>query len=192
MKSLATAITIVLVSTLMFAQRPTSFSGTFIGEKMWDTRKMVPYSGKVSLKICDSIAILKYHSTAREDTFMYRDIHNDGYRYGRKKHPGLLWEFLNLSKDSLRLQVGEPKEQNYFYKLASIDNSVICINCRGTGKVLCPYCQGVGHVFPWQNDRDAAESPRVCPYCNGSKSITHSPCRRCKGAGVVIIKKHYR
>lgn len=102
---------------MSFAEVPTNFSANYIGEKMWNTQKMVPYYGSVSLEIIDSIAYLKHSSTIGErvDTFIYRDIHNNCFRYSRIKNK-ISWVFLSLSKDFTTLQVGKPMEVNYFYK----------------------------------------------------------------------------
>lgn len=172
---------------LSYAERPTNLSANFIGKKMWNTKKTVPYNGSVSLEIKDSLAYLKYNSTERVDTFYYDRPYNDGYRYVRQLSRGF-WEFLDISKDNLKLQVGEPKEVNYFYKLESINSSTICPECHGIGEVLCPRCQGTGHVTPKKNG-SPEESVGICPFCHGSRSITHSPCIRCKGTGRVDVKK---
>ncbi len=177
-----------ILCLLSYAERPTNLSANFIGEKMWNTKKMVPYNGSVSLEIKDSLAYLKYNSTERVDTFYYDRPYYDGYRYVRQLSRGF-WEFLDISKDNLKLQVGEPMEVNYFYKLESINSSTICPECLGTGEVLCPRCQGTGHVTPKKNG-SPEEEVGICPFCHGSRSITHTPCRRCKGTGWVEVRKH--
>lgn len=111
----------LIVYSISVARRPLTYSANYIGEKMWDTRKTVPYFGSVSLEIFDSIAYLKHSGNIRErvDTFIYRNIHNNCFRYTRKKYK-YFYEYLLLSKDLLHLQVGEPMEVNYFYKLQSV------------------------------------------------------------------------
>ncbi len=101
-----------------YGHLPKKFIGNYIGEKMWNTQKMIPYSGSVSLAINDTIAIIKYSSTEKVDTFNYKDFNNTGYRYERCKHR-FLREYIILSKDSSKLQIGEPGEINYFYRKSS-------------------------------------------------------------------------
>ena len=177
-----------IIFVMSFAEAPTNLSANYKGEKMWNTQKMIPYCGSVSLEIKDSIAYLKQNSNERIDTFVYHDIHNHSFRYIRKKN-AFSWEYLCLSNDSSQLQVGEPMEVNYFYRLVSINSSTICPKCLGTGEVLCPRCQGTGHVTPKKNG-SPEESVGICPFCHGSRSITHSPCRRCKGTGWVEVRKY--
>lgn len=97
------------------AERPLEFSGNYSGEKMWNTLRMMPYGGSVSLEINDTIACIKYPSSEKVDTFIYQDKFNNGFRYTRLKSR-FRQEYIILSKDSVNLQIGEPMEVNYFYK----------------------------------------------------------------------------
>lgn len=176
-----------ILCLLSYAERPTNFSANFIGDKMWNTKKMVSYNGSISLEIKDSLAYLKHKSIERVDTFYYDGPHNKGYRYIREPSHGFE-EFLLISKDSLQLQVGKPKEVNFFYKLESINCTRVCLECHGSGYVLCPRCHGTGHVSPKKNGTPD-EAVGICPFCHGTRSITHSPCRRCNGSGMVEVRK---
>lgn len=176
-----------LLSLSSYPERPKNLSVNFIGDKMWNTEKMVSYNGSVSLEIKDSIAYLKYRSIERVDTFYYDCQHNNGYRYIRKPFRGFS-EFVLISKDSLNLQVGELNEANYFYKLESINTTRVCAECIGRGVALCPRCQGTGHVSPRKNG-SPDEAVGICPFCHGTRSITHSPCRRCNGTGMIEVRK---
>lgn len=98
-----------------YAERPLKFSGNYVGKKMWNTQRMVPYGGSVSLEINDTIAFIKYPSSERIDTFIYRDKFNRGFRYTRLKSR-FRQEYIIISEDSTKLQIGEPMEVNYFYK----------------------------------------------------------------------------
>ena len=99
------------------------------------------------------------------------------------------WEHLWLSYDLYELQIGEPKEQNYFYKIISTKTFNICNKCRGTGVVLCSKCNGAGIIKPNKNGR-IEEVFGICSYCQGSKSITHEPCEHCKGIGKIEVWNH--
>ncbi len=99
-----------------YAARPIQFEGKYIGEKMWNTRRTVSFRGSVYLVINDSTAIVSYPSSERVDTFIYLNNFNNGYRYTRRQNK-FRYEHLILSKDSTKLQIGEPMEQNFFYKL---------------------------------------------------------------------------
>ena len=186
MKRICLLLLGAIIFAFSFAKRPTNFSANFIGEKMWNTQKMVPYSGSVSLEIIDSLAYLKYNSSERVDAFIYDCQYNNGYRYVRQPFHGF-WEFLIISEDTIKLQVGEPKEVNYFYQLESINRTTICPECYGTGEILCPRCQGTGRVAPKKNG-SPEEVVGICPFCHGTKSITHSPCMRCNGYGKTVRK----
>lgn len=190
MKRIGLLLLACVLFIVSFAKRPTNWSANYIGENMWNTKEMVPYSGLVSLEIKDSLAYLKHNSSERVDTFIYDCPYNNGYRYIRQVFRGF-WEFLLISEDTLKLQVGEPKEVNYFYKLESINSSTICPECCGTGEVLCPRCQGTGRISPKKNG-SPDEAVGICPFCHGSRTITHSPCRRCNGDGKIVrkIAKH--
>lgn len=172
-----------------FSETPTNFSANYIGDKMWNSQRMVPYYGSVSLEIIDSIAYLKHYWNSEEsvDSFIYQDIHNGCFRYVRKKNR-FTWEFLSLSKDPIKLQVGEPMGVNYFYKLESISSSTVCPECLGIGEVRCPRCQGTGCVSPNKN-RNPDETVWICPLCHGTRYITHSSCMRCNGTGRVEVRK---
>lgn len=176
------------MTLLSYAERPTNLSANFIGEKMWNTEKMVPYNGSVSLEIKDSLTYLKYNNAERVDTFYYDCPYNDGYRYVRQSSRGFT-EFLQISENILKMQVGETKEVNYFYKLESINSTTVCPECLGTGEVRCPRCQGTGRVTPKKNGCPD-EAVGICPFCHGARSITHSPCRLCKGSGRIEVRKH--
>lgn len=98
-----------------YAERPLKFTENYKGEKMWNTQRMVPYGGSVSLEINDTIACIKYPSSEKVDTFIYQDKFNNGFRYTRLKSR-YRQEYIIISRDSVKLQIGEPMEVNYFYK----------------------------------------------------------------------------
>lgn len=92
------------------------FVGNYTGEKIWNTQRMEPFGGSVSLEINDTLAFIKYPSSQKVDTFIYRDKFNNGFRYTRMKNKYRM-EYIIISQDSTKLQIGEPMEINYFYKL---------------------------------------------------------------------------
>ncbi len=188
MKKIWTIITLtIIVITTAFAKRPASISAVYVGEKMWNTRNMVPYYQSVSLAVHDTTAYLTYHKGSpveRTDTFTYHDIYNDSYRFVRKTKMQT-WNFILLSKDSLHLQVGEPMEENYFYKLKPVIHSVTCPKCNGTGRTTCTRCHGTGYV----KVKKAAEPDAlagVCYRCGGDGRLP-MPCRHCKGTGSIAV-----
>lgn len=105
-----------ILSTFTYAERPMRFVGNYTGEKMWNTQRMVPFGGSVSLEINDTLAFIKYPSSEKVDTLIYRDKFNNGFRYTRMKSRYRM-EYIIISQDSTKLQIGEPQEVNYFYIL---------------------------------------------------------------------------
>ncbi len=183
-------ILLTSILTTSFAERPSKLSANYIGYKMWNTQKIVPYNGNVSIEIADTIVYLRHAYVQKVDTFFYKGIRNNRYCYDRRKNNYCI-ESISLSKDSLYLQIGELQEQNYFYKLHSINVSRTCPDCRGIGMVLCPNCHGFGHVAPRKNG-NPDEVVGICTYCHGSKSMTQSPCIRCNGVGNIVLKEYHK
>lgn len=68
-KSILLVVFTSILCLQSYAERLKNLSANYIGEKMWNTVKMVPYNGSVSLEINDSLAYLKYNRTERVDTF---------------------------------------------------------------------------------------------------------------------------
>lgn len=134
---------------------------------------MVPYDGCVRVEFKDSCAFVTNMNSERIDTFRY----DKPYRYIRKSGSIPIYEHLILTGDSLGLQIGVPSEQNYFYRLENLLESVPCQECVGIGRKPCPNCQGVGRK---NND--------FCPFCKGKKSMSDAPCRRCNGKGIIMHK----
>ena len=54
---------------------------------------------------------------------------------------------------------------------------------RGTGKKVCPQCQGTGQVS--QGLLGFISYSSTCPRCKGEGEIITSPCRNCRGSGRV-------
>ena len=61
-----------------------------------------------------------------------------------------------------------------------------CIDCRGTGEITCPTCDGKGEIrntsyFPGLSEISTiADDWQECPSCDGSGKKT---CPRCDGSG---------
>lgn len=183
-KSILLVVFTSILCLQSYAQRLKNLSANYIGEKMWNTVKMVPYNGSVSLEINDSLAYLKYNRTERVDTFFFDRPCNGGYQYTRQLFRGF-WQFLLISKDTLKLQVGEPKEVNYFYKLESI--ITVCPKCHGSAFVQCPRCFGTGRVTP--NPKGSPdEAVGMCPTCGGAVG-SRFRCWHCKGKGKIEVTK---
>lgn len=109
----------VMSSFVILAERPTSFTGIYKGYKMWNTQETVPYFRTIKVTIQDSIATVVDFS---DDSlsYNYAGPHNSGYRYVRQKRQNFpIYEFLYISEDSANVQIGEPFEQNYFFKRLS-------------------------------------------------------------------------
>lgn len=183
-KSILLVVFTSILCLQSYAERLINLSANYIGEKMWNTKKMVPYNGSVSLEINDSLAYLKYNPTERVDTFFFDCPYNDGYRYVRQQSRGF-WESLLISKDTLKLHVGGPKGVKYFYKLESI--ITVCPKCHGSTFVRCPRCFGTGRVTP--NPKGGPdEAVGMCPICGGAVG-SRFPCWHCKGRGRIEVMK---
>lgn len=71
-------------------------------------------------------------------------------------------------------------------KAISVQSSVACETCRGTGAEgraepsNCPTCSGMGKVRAQQGFFTVE---RTCPTCSGRGQIINNPCKSCAGAG---------
>ncbi len=67
-----------------------------------------------------------------------------------------------------------------------------CTECSGTGATpgteptVCPLCRGAGRVAQQQGFFSIATT---CPKCKGQGAIISSPCKQCRGAGVIEKEK---
>ncbi|MHA1754705.1 MAG: molecular chaperone DnaJ [Candidatus Odinarchaeia archaeon] len=80
-----------------------------------------------------------------------------------------------------------------------VSHTVRCNTCNGTGAasssgiIQCSNCNGTGQV---KNVRFSEFTQYIqiltCPKCNGSGTIIKTPCRKCKGRGVVEVTRKIR
>ncbi len=72
------------------------------------------------------------------------------------------------------------------HRTISVQSSVACDNCNGTGAEggaepsNCPTCSGMGKVRAQQGFFTVE---RTCPTCSGRGQIINNPCKSCAGAG---------
>lgn len=98
--------------------------------------------------------------------------------------------------DRWNIDLGEPSEfKNEAQKNIRLPGStrvVICSNCAGLGKTLCPTCEGRGRVVrekiappPTQDEmrRKASSSAETPPLSTGPTLV---PCPACKGSGGLL------
>lgn len=73
-----------------------------------------------------------------------------------------------------------------------VERRVHCRRCAGNGlepgtrKETCPHCGGRGQVA---QSKGLLRIFTTCPQCRGAGSLVTSPCKQCKGKGVVKEKK---
>jgi molecular chaperone DnaJ len=74
----------------------------------------------------------------------------------------------------------------------AVERRVQCRRCSGNGlepgtrKETCPHCGGRGQVA---QSKGLLRVFITCPHCRGAGSLITSPCRQCKGEGIVQEKK---
>ncbi len=71
-----------------------------------------------------------------------------------------------------------------------------CPDCNGSGAEkgssvdTCTQCHGSGYVMVQQRSPfGTVQTNTTCPTCNGSGKIIKSPCKNCKGKGLIRITK---
>ncbi len=186
MRNLIILIAWILLSVPAFSQR--HYRAEYQGEKAWTPRGYRPHSSKIILEIKDSCAYI--HDGEWLGCFLLKEKGDDWVYQEITKAPFKL--IMRLSKDLTHLQVGEPKEQTFFYKRieSNVHNSIKtkCNECGGSGIIYCPMCAGTGRVPP--NPKGGPDDAvGICPKCHGLRCLKISPCQNCNGTGQITISE---
>ncbi len=101
---------------------------------------------------------------------------------GRTSYQGGSDLQVNLSITLREAAAGTEK----YINLTRLEKCPVCNGTgakKGTGKKICPQCQGRGQVN--QSLLGFVSFSSTCPRCKGSGEIITSPCRNCRGTGRV-------
>ena len=122
---LLTVCFLAFMTAVIFAQkradesvRPMYLKAKYKGTRRWNTQQMVPYSGTLNVEIDDTLAMISTTYSERPDTFIFKGISNNHFSYGKRDR--FRYRYFWISPDSINVQIGEPQEQNYFYKLDTV------------------------------------------------------------------------